>query len=87
MVAFKLRLWRAVYYKLSPTDLDGEADAELINPPFAGRAWQDHFEHAAQFVREGGLVATILPSGARSKMPMFSGIQCQNPAYPNPFRL
>ncbi|WGK63560.1 DUF4942 domain-containing protein (plasmid) [Halopseudomonas sp. SMJS2] len=62
------------FLMLSPTDLEGEADAVLMNPPFAGRAWQDHFEHAAHFVREGGLVAAILPSGAPGKMPMLSDV-------------
>ena len=68
---------QADFLKLSPLDLEGEADAVLMNPPFAGRAWQDHFEHAAQFVRDGGLVAAILPSGARAKLPELAGVSVE----------
>lgn len=63
------------FLQLSPDDLSGEVDAVLMNPPFAGRAWQDHFEHAAKFVRDGGLVAAVLPEGARTKMPTIWGVE------------
>ncbi len=64
----------ADFLKLSPEDLSGEVDAVVMNPPFAGRAWQDHMEHAVQFVRSGGTLAAILPEGAPSKMPVIAGV-------------
>jgi len=64
---------QADFLTLKPEDLHGTADAVLMNPPFAGRAWQDHFEHAVQFVREGGVIGAILPEGAARKMPAILG--------------
>ncbi len=68
---------QADFLTLSPDDLNGVVDAVLQNPPFAGRAWQDHFEHGARFVREGGVVAAILPEGAVSKMPELGGVEIE----------
>lgn len=65
---------RADFLSLKPGDLHGEADAVLMNPPYAGRVWQSHFEHAVQFVREGGVIGAILPEGAVRKMPSVNGI-------------
>lgn len=66
---------QADFLTLSPSDLHGEADYVMMNPPYAGRAWQDHFEHAAKFVRAGGTVAAILPEGAPRKMPTVAGME------------
>lgn len=63
----------ADFLQLKPEDLSGQVDAVLMNPPYAGRLWQDHFEHALQFVKEGGTVAAILPEGAVSKMQQVDG--------------
>lgn len=64
---------QADFLTLSPDDLHGLADAVLMNPPFAGRAWQDHLEHARKFVRAGGVIGAILPEGARTKLPALEG--------------
>lgn len=61
------------FLRLSPSDMHGPVDAVVMNPPFAGRAWQDHVEHAVQYVKEGGLIGAILPMGAISKMPELAG--------------
>jgi predicted RNA methylase len=63
----------ADFLTLSPEDLHGLADVVLMNPPFAGRAWQDHLEHARKFVRGGGVIGAILPEGARIKLPALEG--------------
>lgn len=65
----------ADFLSLAPADLCGEADAVLMNPPFAKGAWKDHIEHAAQFLKEGGTLAAILPEGARSKLPELNGVE------------
>lgn len=74
---------QADFLKLKPSDLVGEVDAVLMNPPFAGRAWQDHFEHAVQFVRQGGVIGAILPEGAVRKMPSVMGLEV---TYSEPLR-
>lgn len=63
----------ADFLQLKPDDLAGQVDAVLMNPPYAGRLWQDHFEHALQFVKDGGTVAGILPEGAVTKMQQVDG--------------
>lgn len=63
----------ADFLTLSPDDLHGLADVVLMNPPFAGRAWQDHLEHARKFVRAGGVIGAILPEGASIKLPALEG--------------
>ncbi|MDP2779779.1 DUF4942 domain-containing protein [Devosia sp.] len=63
----------ADFLTLMPNDLHGLADAVLMNPPFAGRAWQDHLEHARKFVRGGGVIGAILPEGAITKLPALEG--------------
>lgn len=73
----------ADFLRLAPSDLQGLADVVLMNPPYAGRAWQDHMEHAAQFVREGGTVGGILPEGAPRKMPTIAGVEV---VYSKPLR-
>ena len=66
---------QADFLRLSPCELQGEADFLLMNPPYANRAWQDHMEHAVQFVRNGGTVGAILPEGAARKMPTLAGLE------------
>lgn len=66
---------QADFLRLAPGDLHGAVDAVLMNPPYAGRAWQDHMEHAVQFVRNGGVIGAILPEGARRKMPSIQGVE------------
>ena len=61
------------FLKLLPADVDGLVDGVLMNPPFEGRAWQNHFEHAVQFVRQNGVIGAILPMGAIRKMPEIAG--------------
>ena len=66
---------QADFLSLSAADLGGEVDGVLMNPPFAGGAWQAHFEHAIQFVRMGGSISAILPEGAPRKMPTLLGLE------------
>ncbi|MFL1449401.1 DUF4942 domain-containing protein [Pseudomonas tritici] len=65
----------ADFLALKPSDIFGEADCVLMNPPFADRAWQDHFLHAVRFVRDGGIIGAILPEGAPLKMPHVEGLK------------
>jgi tRNA1(Val) A37 N6-methylase TrmN6 len=60
---------------MQPSDFAGTADAVLMNPPYAGARWKDHFEHAIGFVRNGGMVAAILPEGAVNKMREIGGFE------------
>lgn len=69
----------ADFLALAPSDLGGEVDGCIMNPPFAGRAWQAHFEHAVQFVKEGGIIGAILPEGAPYKMPTVQGLKWSTP--------
>lgn len=68
---------QADFLTLAPSDLNGQADGVLMNPPFSGLAWKDHFEHAVQFVRGGGVIAAILPEGAPAKMPTVAGVDVE----------
>lgn len=44
---------------------DPSFDAVLMNPPFCGRHWRKHLDHAARFIRpEGGQIVAILPATA-----------------------
>ncbi|NVL48675.1 hypothetical protein F2S72_01535 [Pseudomonas syringae pv. actinidiae] len=74
---------QADFLRLSPKDLHGVADFLLMNPPYRGRAWQDHLEHAVQFVREGGTIGAILPEGAPRKLPTIAGTEV---VYSKPLR-
>jgi hypothetical protein len=65
------------FLQLQPADFAGSADAVLMNPPYAGSRWKDHFEHAIGFVRNGGTVAAILPEGAVNKMREIGGFEVE----------
>jgi hypothetical protein len=39
-------------------------DAVVMNPPFVGRHYVKHVEHALKFLKDGGRLITILPSSA-----------------------
>lgn len=74
---------QADFLRLKPSDLHGAADVVLMNPPYSGRAWQKHMEHAVHFIREGGTIGAILPEGAPRKMPEIAGIKV---VYSEPLR-
>ena len=40
-------------------------DVVLMNPPFYGRHYQKHVEHAKRFLKTGGELLAILPASAR----------------------
>lgn len=40
-------------------------DKVVMNPPFAGKHYQKHIEHALKFLKPGGTLVAILPSTAR----------------------
>lgn len=42
-----------------------EFDAVVMNPPFYGRHWVKHLNHALLFVRPGGVLVAVLPATAR----------------------
>lgn len=43
-------------------------DRVVMNPPFDQGRWQAHIEHAAKFVKPGGRLVAVLPSGAQSRL-------------------
>ncbi len=43
---------------------DPRFDFVVMNPPFYGRHWKKHLDHARQFVKPDGALACILPASA-----------------------
>jgi len=43
---------------------DPTFDVVLMNPPFAGRHWRKHLDHAMRFLADGGQLVAILPASA-----------------------
>lgn len=43
---------------------DPTFDFVVMNPPFAGRHWRKHLEHALRFLADGGRLVAILPASA-----------------------
>lgn len=43
----------------------GDYDQVVMNPPFYGRHYAKHVEHARKFLRPGGVLTAILPATAR----------------------
>jgi len=39
-------------------------DAVVMNPPFYGTHWMEHVQHAFKFLRDGGVLRTVLPATA-----------------------
>lgn len=46
------------------TEPSATYDYVLMNPPFAGKHYVKHVEHAMKFLKEGGTLITILPANA-----------------------
>lgn len=46
------------------TSGDPVFDFVIMNPPFNGRHWRKHLNHARKFLKPGGIVACILPASA-----------------------
>lgn len=44
---------------------DDRYDAVIMNPPFKGKEWKKHLEHAWSFLRRGGRLVAVLPQNAR----------------------
>lgn len=40
-------------------------DAVIMNPPFKGKEWLKHLEHAWKFLKKGGRLVAVLPDSAR----------------------
>lgn len=40
-------------------------DAVIMNPPFKGKEWLKHLEHAWTFLRKGGRLVAVLPDNAK----------------------
>lgn len=68
---------RGDFLKMMPGNAFGVADAVLMNPPYCSKQYIDHVEHALEFVRDGGVVAAILPEGAVKRMPTVKGLDVQ----------
>lgn len=43
----------------------GDFDRVVMNPPFYGKHYAKHIEHALKFLKDGGVLTTILPVTAR----------------------
>lgn len=52
----------ANFLNVAPT---GDFDYIFMNPPFAGKHYQKHVEHAKKFLKPGGVMRCILPASAR----------------------
>lgn len=52
----------ANFLDVTPTP---EYDVIVMNPPFYGKHYQKHVEHAKKFLKEGGTLVSILPASAR----------------------
>ena len=53
---------------------DGAAyDAIIMNPPFGGKTWLKHIQHALTFLRTNGVLVAVVPSSA--KLPDLTFIQ------------
>lgn len=53
---------RANFLELSPVP---QFDEIIMNPPFYGKHYAKHIEHALKFLKEGGRLTAILPATAR----------------------
>lgn len=51
-------------------------DRIVMNPPFAGGAWDRHLEHAAELVAAGGRIVAVLPAGAPARRGLLPGWSC-----------
>lgn len=49
------------FLQTSPAD---DFDKVVMNPPFYGKHYIKHFEHAVKFLKQGGVISCILPSTA-----------------------
>lgn len=49
----------------APIGEDDKYDAVVMNPPFKGKEWKKHLEHAWTFLRKGGRLVAVLPETAR----------------------
>lgn len=43
---------------------DPTFDYVIMNPPFAGKHWRKHIDHAMRFLANGGVLVSILPASA-----------------------
>lgn len=43
-------------------------DAVIMNPPFSGRTWLAHVDHALAFVKHGGILLAVVPAIATCEM-------------------
>lgn len=52
----------------------GKYSRVVMNPPFSEGRWQAHLEHAAGFLKRGGVVVAILPESARRSRSLPGGM-------------
>lgn len=55
------------------TEPTGDFDRVVMNPPFYGRHYAKHVEHALRFLKPGGVLTAILPATARYDHGLLSG--------------
>lgn len=56
------RVLRANFLEAAP---DPSFDFVVMNPPFYGRHWRKHLNHALKFLAPDGTLACILPASAQ----------------------
>lgn len=61
------------------TEPTADFDMVVMNPPFYGRHYAKHVEHAARFLRPGGCLTAILPATARYDHGLLDGSWCDLP--------
>ncbi|MFG1302156.1 DUF4942 domain-containing protein [Xanthobacter sp. V3C-3] len=61
------------------TEPTADFDHVVMNPPFYGRHYAKHVEHAARFLRPGGHLTAILPATARYDHGLLDGSWCDLP--------
>ena len=54
----------SIVYPTSRNDGCGY-NAAVMNPPFAGKTWAKHVEHAADFLLESGVLISVVPANAQ----------------------
>lgn len=55
------------------TEPTGDFDQVVMNPPFYGRHYAKHVEHALRFLRPGGRLTAVLPATARYDHGLLAG--------------
>lgn len=63
----------ANFLEVAPPAESEKYDAVLMNPPFYGKHYFKHIEHAKKFIKSGGVLLAILPATARYDHGLITG--------------